>query len=192
MGALHPANRTVSAKEFFAHIQFDQVMLIPASGRRALEPDPGSFTGWTCRRAATGTCGAASAWPVGPTTPTLGIPPCSEQALADVLDKMTAPANDDEEPPTGVSRSVAERLAGVQAATCDAGAPEEGTDGPAIHATAATSMADPAIAGLRGLTPESPHSGVVSGPAPWSGNRRSSPGWPGRAGRAGAGNAAWP
>jgi hypothetical protein len=115
-GLLQPENWTSSANEPLAQDQLDQVMLLPASGRAALEPAAGSVTGRTWRVVA-GTSMAAMVAPVGPTTFILGIPPWSEQGLLEMSAKMTAPASEEEELPTGSRISEAERSEGEHAAT---------------------------------------------------------------------------
>ena len=90
MDPFQPANFTTSAKEFLGHVQTDQVMLVPASGKRAEDGPAGTVT-CLVRRTKSGTWVTSIAPPAGLTTVTFGTPR-SVHALPEWLAKATAPA----------------------------------------------------------------------------------------------------
>lgn len=113
---LQPANFTTSAKELLAHVQTDQVMLVPASGKRALDGLAGTVTRGVCRTKS-GAWETPIAWPPGFTTVTFGTPR-SVHALLEWLAKAIAPAKAEEAFPTGVSTAVAVRSDGLHWVRC--------------------------------------------------------------------------
>jgi hypothetical protein len=168
---LQPANFTTSANDPLAHPQFDQVMLVPASGSGAEDGLAGTVTSGRCRTKS-GTWATSIAWPLGLTTVIFGMPR-SVHALLDVLAKTTAPANEEEALPTGVITIVAERAAGRHAATCAARTDlvaSRGDAPPAVprsdtHPTkAAMVRVVPRAAVRRPLTRASPHWVAVPDP----------------------------